>query len=193
MLFQNGITKKLFQGGCAVAQAFADFPPHEPRSAHNGICVGQSCNGASASAFPAMSCDQPLCWTELQWGECVSFPCHVMWPTTVLLNILELVSYRAMEDAECMIRLFPEHAKSYYRKGEILTAMKVSMLLSSRTHSPPHPLSVNAYGSFPHITPSQCLHMVLFPTSPPLSDCIWFFPLYCKIIRFHSQDEHCRV
>ncbi|PNF26214.1 hypothetical protein B7P43_G03703 [Cryptotermes secundus] len=31
---------------------------------------------------------------------------------------------RAMEDAELMIRLFPEHAKSYYRKGEILTTMK---------------------------------------------------------------------
>jgi hypothetical protein len=47
-----------------------------------------------------------------------------------------------MEDAERMIRLFPEHAKSYYRKGEILTAMKVSMLQSSRTRSwgaPPPP------------------------------------------------------
>jgi hypothetical protein len=52
----------------------------------------------------------------------------------VLLNeLLERVSYRAMEDAEHMIRLFPEHAKSYYRKGEILSGMKVSVLLSSRT------------------------------------------------------------
>jgi hypothetical protein len=54
----------------------------------------------------------------------------------VLLNkLLELlVSYRAMEDAELMIRLFPEHAKSYYRKGEILTALKVNVSLSSRTY-----------------------------------------------------------
>jgi hypothetical protein len=65
----------------------------------------------------------------------------------MLLNkLLELlVSYRAMEDAELMIRLFPEHTKSYYRKGEILTAMKVSVLLSPRTHcfAP-----VTAYDSF---------------------------------------------
>jgi hypothetical protein len=52
-----------------------------------------------------------------------------------LNKLLELlISYRAMEDAELMIRLFPEHAKSYYRKGEILTAMKVRVLLSSRTY-----------------------------------------------------------
>lgn len=38
-----------------------------------------------------------------------------------------------MEDAELMIRLFPEHAKSYYRKGEILTTMKVNVLLLERT------------------------------------------------------------
>lgn len=31
---------------------------------------------------------------------------------------------KAMEDAELMIRLFPKHTKSYYRKGEILAALK---------------------------------------------------------------------
>jgi hypothetical protein len=51
----------------------------------------------------------------------------------LLSELLQLVSYRAMEDAELMIRLFPQHAKSYYRKGEILTILKVSVLLSSRT------------------------------------------------------------
>jgi len=31
---------------------------------------------------------------------------------------------KAMEDADLMIRLFPKHTKSYYRKGEILAALK---------------------------------------------------------------------
>jgi hypothetical protein len=45
----------------------------------------------------------------------------------ILCNVL-VVFFRAMEDAELMIRLFPKHTKSYYRKGEILAALKVSCI-----------------------------------------------------------------
>ena len=45
----------------------------------------------------------------------------------ILCNVL-IVLFRAMEDAELMIRLFPKHTKSYYRKGEILAALKVSCI-----------------------------------------------------------------
>jgi len=45
----------------------------------------------------------------------------------ILCNVL-VVLFRAMDDAELMIRLFPKHTKSYYRKGEILAALKVSCL-----------------------------------------------------------------
>lgn len=41
------------------------------------------------------------------------------------LCYIEIKDFKnAMEDAELMIRLFPNHTKSYYRKGEILAALK---------------------------------------------------------------------
>jgi hypothetical protein len=43
----------------------------------------------------------------------------------ILYSVLVFL-FSAMEDAELMIRLFPNHTKSYYRKGEILAALKVS-------------------------------------------------------------------